>query len=234
MLKMLIYLIISIIDLFVWLGIIIYTFDQLYQTFLFMTTISYTLSTFYLLTMSFYELYLYLHKNNEVRHKKIKESKIYSFLRDRLFVFIFTAEVTVCTTYWVLRMGGRSIIDIETSPPLPINLHIHFFIGFQILLEHLLTDRKHYKQDFIKESMLFYAFSLIYSIFLTVVVRTYDLNIYPFLKLEYSQILAINIVELMAQFNVYQLYHYIMDSKNSKKNNSIYEENNKLIVTELA
>lgn len=214
--KLILYSIISLLNLTVLFFVIIFTFSHLYKTFLYLTILSFTLSTFYLTTMWIYEIRLHLNKNNPDHQTKIKECRYYRTMRERVFKFVFTIEVTVCVGYWWLCLGGESIMVV--SHPIYFNLYVHFFIGLQLVLELLLTERNHHPQFFLWDYLLAAAIICVYSVFLTFVAKSFkNMTVYPFLKLALTQILAVNLVLFLISFNVYQFLIFILDRKNKNK-----------------
>ena len=100
--RLIIYTIASLLNLALWLGIVITTIDHIYVTFLFLTVLSFTLSTFYLAYICIMEILLHIHRHNQSRCESLREYRAYKVIRERIFKFVFTASVTVCISYWLL------------------------------------------------------------------------------------------------------------------------------------
>jgi hypothetical protein len=216
--RLIFYSIASLINLSIWLVIIIGNIKKIYITFLYLTIISYTSATFYLFTIWIFELRLFLNRNNLEKLKGIKESRCYIHLRERMFKFVFTASATVCTSYWVLVLGGESVMIAETRfPNILMNIHVHLLIGIQVVLELILNERKHFPDLFLVEYIILISGVIVYSSFITFVSKYFELAIYPFLTLPIPQVIAINIFLCIVSFNVYQLYHYILHKKNGQQ-----------------
>jgi hypothetical protein len=212
--RLIIYSVANILNFTLWLGILFASTKKLHIVFLYLTILSYTFSIIYLFIMWIYEIRLHLNKHNTIKHQMIKECKFYNTMRERVFKYAFLINLTVCIGYWGLCLGGENIM--KTNINTFVNIYVHGLIGVQMLIELLMTDRKHLPHLFLKDYFISATIIAVYSVLLVAVAKTYDIYIYPFLRLEVTQITAINLVLFLISFNVYQFFHYVLEKKESR------------------
>lgn len=228
--KFIIYSICTLLNLAVWLGVVIKSFFFLYKTFLYLTFISFTLSTFYLMIMFIVEAEKFWHRRNESRIERIQKRRYYVTLRDRLFKIVFTLSLTVCFCYWLLLLGGDTIMMWQSRAfDIAITVYVHCLIGLMILFELFLTDRNHYDEHFYKDWLILSAVYIVYTVVLTTVCKVTSVKIYKFLELEMKQIIVLNIIMYILCFNIYMLYFKIMNIKINRRKNSIQNFENDLL-----
>lgn len=222
--KLIIYLLANLINFGIWFEILISTTKKIYEVFLFLTILSFTFSIFYLLIMLIYEIRLHLNKHDPDKYKSVADCKFYNLVRDRIFKFVFMMNLTVCTGYWSLLLGGDSVMSFNFH--IFLNVYLHFIIGVQIVLELLLTERRFKKDLFIYDYVIGLLIFTFYSFFLIYIAKIHEMFIYPFLRLEVSQIIGVNLILILISFNVYQLSHFIVEKKQRRIVNAD-EENNR-------
>ena len=91
----------------------------------------------------------------------------------------------------------------------------------------MLTDRDHLPELFIKDFIISIFAIATYAILLTLIAKTNDIYIYPFLRLSIPQIIFFQTVLCLISFNVYQLYNHIVEKKHKKR--LLVETNGKLL-----
>jgi len=217
MLKLLLYVVLSLINIALFLNSLIVWGSRFYMDFLYLTILSFTSSMVYLAINAVYEILFYVKRNEEWRVQQLKEGAFYNFIRDRFFKYVFTCECTICIAYWMLCMGGETIMVLPKGLNLAVTIYLHFLIGLQIFLESILTQRSHLKDLFYFDYVFLLVAIILYSIFLTAMNKLYDLGTYPFLKLNYGPIIAINMGMFLISFNVYQVLDYIVAKKGLKE-----------------
>jgi hypothetical protein len=213
--KLLVYMLLNLLNFFVWISVLFFSGRKIYITFMYLTMLSFTLSISYLLIVLIFEVRLHYHRNDSLKQVQIHQSKFFKFLKERIFKLVFQTSLTVCTGYWILCMGGENVMTLGS--PMVLNLYVHFFIGLQLIVDLLWTQRDYLPEVYVFDFILSMIGITIYHILLVFVAKTYDLYIYPFLKLEIVQIIAIHLLLCLISFNIYQLFHYVVE-KNHKKN----------------
>ncbi len=146
-------------------------------------------------------------------------------MRDRIFKYVFSVSLTVCIGYWGLCLGGKLIMSVDIN--IFLNLYVHLLIGVQMIFELLFTERKYLPNLFLYDYLINFIIITIYSFLLLYIAKTYELYIYPFLKLDVNQIIGIYIVLFLISFNSYQLYHLILEKK---ENNIKIKYNEKTLI----
>jgi hypothetical protein len=216
--KMAIYVFLGTINLFMWLAIVLTTLKTIYITFSYLTILSFSLSTFYFLTLMVFEIRFFILKKNKLLQEDHLNHKFFIFTKDRLAKFAFTASTTVCITYWSMVLAGDIIMNMDhDSNPIFVNIYIHFIIAVQLLCEVIFSNRNYSKQLYHKDLAIVFFIVGFYSITLTTLAKTLDYNIYPFLKLEIIHIILVNSLIALLAFNMYQLYHFIIEKKVKKR-----------------
>ena len=123
-------------------------------------------------------------------------------------------SMTVCTGYWILSLGGESIMPYSATI---INYYLHLVIGLQMIFELMLIEKNFTHEKYFAIDLVIISFlSILYAIILTYVSKTYDFSIYPFMKFELSQIIAVFIGLLSISFNAYVIAYFVIDHKNKK------------------
>jgi hypothetical protein len=209
--KLFVYSLLNLLNLVVWFLILFFSGRKIYITFMYLTILSYTLSMSYLIIILIYEARLHYHRHDSLKQEQIHQSRFFKFLKERIFKLVFQTSLTVCTGYWILCMGGENVMMLGS--PIIMNLYVHLFIGLQVLVDLLWTHRDHLPEVYVFDFVLSMIGITIYHILLVYVAKTNDLYIYPFLKLEIVQILAIHILLCLISFNVYQFFHYIVEKR---------------------
>ena len=111
--KLIAYSIFSLLNLMIFMMIIIKNIETLYISFMFLTIISFTCSTFYLFIVWVYEIKLHLNRHNSDRMEEIMSCRFYKILRERFFKYVFQMSLTVCIGYWFLCMAGDDIMTLQ-------------------------------------------------------------------------------------------------------------------------
>lgn len=222
--KILIYSVINLINVCVLLGIIInsiiYSKPKVY---LYLTTLNFIFCVSYLFIIWIYELKFFINRKDEAKTSAIKKTQLYNFIRNRVFKFAFTTCMTVCMGYWILALGGEKVMTFNFN--IYLNVYVHFIIGVQIFLEHLLTERKMISHVYSQDLIVYLIINVLYSIILTSIAKKLNVVVYAFLLLDVNQIIAVFLVLLLISFNNYQLFHFIIRKKVSSLKAKNKEEN---------
>jgi hypothetical protein len=198
--------------------------------FLYLTIINFVICTFYFCNRFIYEylIYSFTNKNQEIQLEKIKNNKFFYFNNNILSKFSFSLCITVCQIYWLLLLGGKNLMLFPTNNFFIIFLgvYLHLIIGFSMVTDMYLLDIILYKEKYNRDFYILCIFQISYSIFLTTLAKINEkFAIYPFLKLDYLQLIAIYIIVLFSLRNSYDLYHYC-HKRNKPKNKNINTNDN--------
>lgn len=215
----LLYTLFTLSNILIFLMIIIHNIRNIFRVFLFLTILSFTLSTVYFTIIWYFEMLLFLSRNNTTRLEELRVNKFYIHMKERIFKFAFTMSMTVCLGYWILCLGGEMIMVYHNNI---INYYVHLLIGMQMIVEIILIEKnfKHEKH-FVRDLIIILGANIIYCIVLTYVSRNYDIVIYPFMKLAIKNIIAVFIGIMSLSMNMYVIHYFIVDfkNKNYKKSN---------------
>jgi hypothetical protein len=214
--KLIFYFILALSNFALWFFMVATTIQTLYQTFLFLTFISFTCSTFYMIIATIYEIQFHRCKHNQEHLHSLNQNKFYKLVFERLFKYIFTLSMTVCIGYWTLCLGGEQIMIIVN--PISINIYLHLFIGVQLVIDAILTKRNHHAHLFVFDFIIFTILIAVYGIILILSAKQWNLTIYPFLNLEITQIILILFYLCLISFNSYQALHYFIGTSNKSRN----------------
>jgi hypothetical protein len=185
---------------------------------LFLTLLSFFSSTCYFVIIMIFQMHFYYHIRKGSYREAHREHKLYVFVRERIFKFVFTAEVTVCIAFWGLVLCGPTIMVLgDDVGAILMSVYLHFIIGLQIFMEFMLSKRKLFPELFTKDLIILMCMVAVYSTIIIVVAKTSHNYVYPFLKLEIQQIIIVNLVLLMLSFNVYHGYHYLLEKLTKKE-----------------
>lgn len=197
------YSVTNIINISVWLTLFITCLNhgKLHTLFLYMTILSFTCSTVYLIMKQ-----IQLVKNISIH-----------ILEHRLFKFFYTMSMTVCFGFWLLTLGGEQIMPVtlnNSTKMLFINIYVHGFIGLFMFIDLIIYERKLNEDHYYVDLMILLVISIGYSALITMLTYNHDIIIYPFIKnVSLSASIGIFSVITLIMFNAYQSYHYILRRK---------------------
>jgi hypothetical protein len=155
-----------------------------------------------------------------IKHAKKSEHGFFTFLDNVLFKFCFTTAGSVCFGYWLLSLGGPSVMPIASSwKGMTINIYVHGVIGLIMLFELLCFRREHQDQYYYRDLVVVIVFGIMYFTTISLFAEFADIAVYPFLKLEMSIRFGVFIVLSILSFNSYQLYHFILKRRFPENNN---------------
>ena len=90
---------------------------------------------------------------------------------------------------------------------------VHLIVGIQALAELLLVHRTYEKRYFYIDMAIMVVLMVTYSVIITLVAKLTDITIYEFLKLDFRQIIACNIVITMFGINGFNFYHFLLHQR---------------------
>jgi len=206
--KFLIYTIFTLFNI----SIILLNFNRIFKKFLHLTIISFLFSTFYFTLIWFFELFVIIYRNDYNRRQQILVNKFYKWMKERIFIFAFTTSLTVCLGYWILCLGGESIMIYNHNI---LNYYLHILVGLQMIIELILIENnfKH-KNHFGMGIFIVCTAIMIYTIMIIFVAKKYNFTIYPFLNLEIKMIVGIFIGIASLSLNVYLVIYFVIEKKN--------------------
>lgn len=213
----------AIFNFLLWPLIIFGNQQSIFIKFLFLTILNYTICTIYFCGRFIYELLIYLNRNDELKSEKIKKNSFFIFINNFYSKFSFSLCITVCQVYWLLFMGGENLMTFPADNFFIIFLgvYLHLLIGVAMYIDMHLLEISFNKQNYNRDFLILCLMQIFYSVLLTILAKLNDdCVIYPFLKLDYTQLLAIYIMIIFALRNSYQLYHHC-HKRNKPKNKKV-------------
>lgn len=193
--------------------------------FLYMTLLNFTMATIYITLKFILELRLHRKKGDEISQSEIKNSKIFKFISLKLSKFSFTLCMSVCICYWLLCLGGESLMTFPNNTFFKVfmGLYLHFFIGIVVFLEAFHSEVDFSEDSFLKDFLIFILFAVVYGTILVVLAKSFEkCRIYPFLSLDLNSIILLNIVLIIIFFNVYQMFYFLHRKKENNKLTRFY------------
>lgn len=210
---------VGIFNIILWPIIMLSDKDQILINFLYLTLLNFTLCAFYFFFRFYFELLIFFNRDDFVQVENIKNNFFFSFFNKYYSKFVFSICMTVCQVYWLLILGGEKLMTFPQENLFVkfLGVYLHLIIGIFMYIDmnfiEITLDKINYHRDY----MIFNLIQICYSILLTILAKNYkSCVIYPFLELELSQILSINIIICLAYRNSYQFYYHIHKSKRNK------------------
>lgn len=200
---------------------------------LYLTMLTFWLSTIYYFIMSFYHLRLYLNRNNEEEHNRIKGNSIYVLFKEKISIFVFVLSFTATIGYWGLLLGGSTLMYFTATPGgLFFSIYAHGITAVYATVDLIYNHRRYLEESWRKNVLILLAINVTYGVVLTFIAKKFEVYIYPFLKLEHSAIFGIYLIMIMVTFNMYQIYHFYMRKVNRdyrKKNDESCDYKDQLL-----
>jgi len=212
--QIIIYSIISLINLGIFIGCLIHYYPYIFKYFCYLTLINLTLSTIYLVARVYIEL-------SERNGNTIKE-EIKHFWHHHYYKYNFITSFSIMIVYWVLcSLGDDIMFPGDTWEYLAISIYLHGILCIVIFADLFIGDHKHtdnHKFDF----FLIGGFLLVYYVLLYFCKYWIEFMVYPFLIImNFQQILVLFVMITLINFNVHQLYHFLLDKKHKKIENNL-------------
>jgi hypothetical protein len=206
--KLITYTIIALLNLGLWLYVLINSIPIIHLTFLFLTFQNFTLNTFYFTIMCIYEILSHKSKN-------MKTHKFYLFIKNRLFKFVFLMSCSVSAIYWLLYLGGETLMRQEDNIVVFMtSVYLHFIVTVYVFVDIFLTERKYNHAHFYADFIISSAYMCIYVGLNIILAKTTDIVVYNYLSLPMRMVIFITIITSIIGVNVYLLYHKLMTWRN--------------------
>lgn len=174
------------------------TLDRL---FLYMTILSFTCSTIYLI----------------LKQVQIIKLTTYEFIENRLFKCLYSLSMMVCFGFWFLTLGGDSIMPYESRDDatfLYVNIYLHGIIGLFMFIDLIIHERKVHEGHYYVDLIILIIITGCYSVFITMLSYNHDITVYPFIKnVELKTTIGLFSVVALILFNAYQSYYFIVRRK---------------------
>jgi len=190
-----------------------------------MTFVNFALVTIYSLLKFLVELKKNKNKEDENLLEDQKNSFFFKLVNNKLSKFSFTSCISVCTIYWLLCLGGEKIMNspIKSFPETLMGIYLHFVIGIFVILDNLYSEIDFKEDKFLRDISIFIIINTIYYIILVSLAKTNErYKIYPFLSMDLSFIIMLNVVFIFIYLNAYQIFYFIHLRKNDNKLVKLY------------
>jgi hypothetical protein len=199
--KLFVYTILTLLQIFGILFCIYISFNGFPFIFITLTIINFTLDTIYLLVITYHEILNY------------KESRLYCFIKDTLFKFLFVMALMVCTAYWGFVYLGDKFISFQLEPlQIIFSVYSHFVVTVIIICDLFFTEHD-CKPDYKLDMIILSTVWVFYAACLIILSKVYDVNLYPFLNFAVRELIMIFLVLFMFLFNYYQIFDYIITKR---------------------
>jgi hypothetical protein len=188
--------------------IILSNIKRIHKAFIYLTMINFCLVTIYFAFMTIYEFRIKL-----FGYSTVQSSKVYHFIKNRFFKFIFVLTISVCVYYWFLYLGGDDFMKQREDSSVEkwlIIIYTHGAITLFVILDFFFTRRQYEEIYFYKDLLIYVILNILYSISIIILSKTTDIVIYNYLYLEYRMIMFLNISVGIISVNIYLFYNYIM------------------------